>query len=99
MMPEPEGPGEPLAPQYLADQLTLFKPGVGRLCPPLPLAPPKFFTFRHHWSRYVVLNIGMKPLPNIILLKTLELKQKSYNLKTLSFLEPNVFHAKTAITI
>ena len=25
--------------------------GVGRLCPPLPLAPPpKFFTFRHHWA-------------------------------------------------
>ena len=37
-------------PQYLADQLTLFQPGVGRLCPPLPLAPPKFFTFRHHCS-------------------------------------------------
>ena len=42
-MPEPGGPGGPLAPpQYLADQLTLFKPGVGRLCPPLPLAPQSF---------------------------------------------------------
>ena len=29
-------------PQYLADQLTLFQPGVGRLCPPLPLAPQSF---------------------------------------------------------
>ena len=32
----------------LADQLTLFQSGVGRLCPPLPLAPQKFFTFRQH---------------------------------------------------
>ena len=44
------GRGGHWPPQYLADQLTLFKPGVGRLCPPLPLAPPKFFTFRHHWQ-------------------------------------------------
>ena len=42
-------------PQYLADQLTLFQPGVGR-CPPLPLAPPKFFTFRHHCV--LVANLG-----------------------------------------
>ena len=42
------GQGGHWPPQYLADQLTLFQPGVGRLCPPLPLAPPKFFTFRHH---------------------------------------------------
>ena len=37
VMPEPGGPGGPLAPQYLADYPHL-----------LPLAPPMFFTFRHH---------------------------------------------------
>ena len=26
-MPEPRGPGRPLAPQYLANQSTLFQPG------------------------------------------------------------------------
>ena len=41
-------PGGQVSPQYLADQLTLFQPGEDRLCPPLTLAPPKFFTFRHH---------------------------------------------------
>ena len=49
VVPELGGAGGATGPpQYLADQLTLFKPGVGRLCPPLPLAPLKFFTFRHH---------------------------------------------------
>ena len=37
MVPEPGGPGGPLAPQYLADQLTLFKPGEGR---PVVLSVP-----------------------------------------------------------
>ena len=48
-MPKPGGPGGPLAspPQYLADHLTLFQPGADypHL---LVLAPPMFFTFRHH---------------------------------------------------
>ena len=43
VMPEPGGP------QYLADQLTLFQPGEGRLSPPITSAPPYFFTFQHHW--------------------------------------------------
>jgi len=33
VMPEPGGPGGPLTLQYLADQLTLFQPGQGRLYP------------------------------------------------------------------
>ena len=35
-------------PQLLADQLTLFLLGEGRLCPPITTGPQKFFTFRHH---------------------------------------------------
>ena len=42
-MPDPGGPGGPLAPQYLADQLTLFQPGEGRLSPPITIGPPNFF--------------------------------------------------------
>ena len=50
VMPEPWGPGGPLPPtQYLADQLTLFQPGEGRFAPQLIMAPPIFFTFRHHF--------------------------------------------------
>ena len=40
-MPEPVGPGGHWNPQYLADQLTLFQPGEGRLS-------PIFLTFRHN---------------------------------------------------
>ena len=40
VMPEPE---EPLAPQYLADQLTLFQPGKGRLCPTITTGTPNVF--------------------------------------------------------
>ena len=48
-MPKPGGLRGPLAPQYLADQLTLFQPGEGRLSPPITTGPtPNFFTFRHH---------------------------------------------------
>ena len=45
VMPQPGGPGRPLAPppQYLADQLTLFQPGEGRLSPPITTRPPKKF--------------------------------------------------------
>ena len=49
VMPEPGGPGGPLAPpQYFADQLTLFEPGRADHPHLLLLAPPKFFTFRQH---------------------------------------------------
>ena len=47
-MPEPGGPA--LAPQYLADQLTLFHPEEADSAQPLQLAPQNFFTFRHHCS-------------------------------------------------
>ena len=36
-------------PQYFADQLTLFEPGRADYPQLLLLAPPMFFTFRHHW--------------------------------------------------
>ena len=39
---------EPGWPQYFADLLTLFKPGRVDYPQPLLLAPPNFFTFRHH---------------------------------------------------
>ena len=43
------GAGGPLPPpQYLADQLTLFQPGRADYPHLLLLAPPMFFTFRHH---------------------------------------------------
>ena len=43
------GPGGgALAPQYLADQLTLFQQGRADYPLLIPLAPPMFFTFRHH---------------------------------------------------
>ena len=47
-VPEPGGQGDHWPPQYLADQLTLFKPGRADYPHPLLLAPPIFFTFRHH---------------------------------------------------
>ena len=37
-------------PQYLADQLTLFQPWGADSAHPLLVAPPMFFTFRHHWK-------------------------------------------------
>ena len=37
-----------LAPQYFADQLTPFQPGRADYPQLLLLAPPMFFTFRHH---------------------------------------------------
>ena len=48
-MPEPGG-GPALAPQYLADQLTLFHPEEADSAQPLQLAPQNFFTFRQHCS-------------------------------------------------
>ena len=43
VMPEPGGPGGPLAPQYLADQLTPFQPGEGRLSPLITTGTSNFF--------------------------------------------------------
>ena len=42
-MPEPGEPGEPLTPQYFADQLTLLQQGEGRLSPAITTGPPKLF--------------------------------------------------------
>ena len=42
-------PGGPLPYKYLADKLTLFQPGEGKLSPPITTGIPIFFTFRHHW--------------------------------------------------
>ena len=42
------GQGGHWPPQYLADQLTLFQPGRADYPHLLLLAPPMFFTFRHH---------------------------------------------------
>ena len=47
VVPEPGGHCPP-PPQYLADQLTLFQSGRADYPNLLPLAPPMFFTFRHH---------------------------------------------------
>ena len=42
------GAGGPVAPQYFADQLTLFQPRGADSTHPLLPAPPTFSTFRHH---------------------------------------------------
>ena len=41
--PEPGGQGGHWPPQYLADQLTLFQLGEGRLSPPISTGPPNVF--------------------------------------------------------
>ena len=51
------GPGGPLAPQYFADRLTLFEPGRAEYPHLLLLAPPMFFTFRHHCTVIPVLAV------------------------------------------
>ena len=38
--------------KYLADQLILFQPEGAESVHSLLLAPPNFFTFRHHWMEY-----------------------------------------------
>ena len=43
VVPEPGGPGGPLAPQYFADQLTLFEPGRADY-PHLLLLAPRCFS-------------------------------------------------------
>ena len=52
-MPELGGPGGPWPPQYLADQLALFEPGSADYPHLLLLAPPMFFTFRHHCYLFI----------------------------------------------
>ena len=42
------GQGGHWPPQYFADQLTLFQPWGADSAHPLLVAPPMFFTFRHH---------------------------------------------------
>ena len=67
-MPELGGPGGPLAPQYLADQLTLFQRGRANYPRLLLLAPPIFFTFRHHCKS---MNLSQKKIIRMrILLNT-----------------------------
>ena len=39
------GAGEPLVPQYLADQLTIFQLEKGRLSPPITTGIPNVFNF------------------------------------------------------
>ena len=63
-MPEPGEPRGPLAPQYLADQFTLFQLGRADYPHLLPLALPMFFTFRHHWI-VAVMWIIYKPAYNL----------------------------------
>ena len=46
------GQGGHWPPQYLADQLTLFQPGRADYPHLMLLAPPMFFTFRHHWCGF-----------------------------------------------
>ena len=43
------GQGATGPPQYLADNLTLFQPWGADSAHSLLVAPPMFFTFRHHW--------------------------------------------------
>ena len=52
------GQGGHWPPQYFADQLTLFEPGRADFPHLLLLAPPMFFTFRHHWTDSNILCIN-----------------------------------------
>ena len=57
-MPEPGGPGGPLPPfHYLADQLTLFQPGKGRLSQPITAGPQKNF---FHFPASLSYEVGLK---------------------------------------
>ena len=46
--------GATAPPPYFADQLTLFELGRADYPHLLLLAPPMFFTFRHHWHTYQI---------------------------------------------
>ena len=52
VMPELGGQGGHWLPQYLADQLTICQPWRANYPHLSLLAPPMFFTFRHHCSYY-----------------------------------------------
>ena len=49
VMSELGGPGGPLTPAIFGRSVNHIPTGVGRLFPPILLAPQNFFTFRHHW--------------------------------------------------
>ena len=42
-MPEPEGPGGPLAPPILGRSINPIRTGEGRLSPPITTGPPNVF--------------------------------------------------------
>ena len=50
VVPEPGGPGGPLAPPppLFCRTVNPIRNGEGRLSPPITTGPPMFFTFRHH---------------------------------------------------
>ena len=60
--------------QFLADQLTLFQPGRADYPHLLLLAPPMFFTFRHHcigtimefWSFEATYRHGAKEIDELV---------------------------------
>jgi hypothetical protein len=54
-----EGARGPLAPQYLADESTLFQPGMADYPHLLLLVPPMFFTFRHHCFNLIYAGINI----------------------------------------
>ena len=56
------GQGGHWPPQYFADQLTLFEPGRADYPHLLLLAPPMFFTFRHHCP--LITYLGLTHIPN-----------------------------------
>ena len=66
-------------PQYLADQLTLFQPGRADYPHLFLVAPPMFFTFRHHCG-YETLNCDCYRGPNtlIILHQLNQLSENSF---------------------
>ena len=49
VMPEPGGPGGPLALPIFVRSVNPIRTGEARLSPPITTGTPKFFTFRHHW--------------------------------------------------
>ena len=61
-MPEPGGSGGPLAPQYLADQLTLHIPtGEGRLSPPITTGNPNVFHLPA--ALYIIVSVRNQKFP------------------------------------
>ena len=48
VVPEPGGPGGPLAPPIFVRTVNPIRTREGRLSPPITTGPPMFFTSRHH---------------------------------------------------